>query len=101
MLHNPIHEDIRDRVEQGFTYTHRVLAEEDLGKYRVEYTVDHWICNGEMIRILGAMPVNDGILVLDKRVTIQLHGTYILNVSFYDVSTPEILKQSIYIDVYK
>ena len=101
MLHRPVLEDIRLKVEQGYTLTHRVLADDKIADYTVTYTVDHWICDGEIIRILGSSDVTNGILILSDNVTRQLHGTYVLNVRYEDNNTPEILTQFIYVDIYK
>lgn len=101
MLHNPIHEDIRLKVEQGFSLTHKVLSEDEVDRYTVTYTIDHSVCNGEIIQILGTSPVINGILILNESVTKQLHGTYVLNVRYSDNTSSETLTQSIYVDIYK
>ena len=101
MLHNPVHEDVRLKVEQGFSLTHRVLSEDTVDDYDVEFTIDHWICNKEIIRILGASPVINGILILNESITKQLHGTYILNIRYSDKTSSEVLTQSIYVDIYR
>jgi len=101
MLHNPIHEDVKLDVEQGFTLTHRVLAEEDIPKYTVKYTIDHWTCNDGIIRILGETDVINGILILNSSITEKLHGIYMLNVRYYDDNSPEILTETIHVNVYK
>jgi len=101
MLHRPVLEDIRLKVEQGFALTHRVLADDKINDYTVTYTIDHWKCDGEIIRILGTSDVIDGILILNSSVTSQLHGTYTISVRYVDNSTSEILTQFIYVDIYK
>jgi len=100
-MHNPIHEDIRLKVEQGYSLTHRVLTDDEALMYTVKYTVDHWNCDKEIIRILSETSIINGILRLNESVTSRLHGTYTLKVKYTHNTTSEIITETIHVSIYK